>query len=818
MEKGLSIKEAEESLKQFGPNEIVDGKKKNILQLFFGQFANFLTILLLVAALISFLVGEYVDGFLIVAIVVLNAFFGLYQEYKAGEAVAALKKITVTKVRVVRDGRELEIDSRYLVPGDLVRIEEGTKITADGKLIEGTNISLNESVLTGESLPVGKKNDEELFSGTIVTTGRGSFKVTLTGMKTKFGQIAGALSTIEDDQTPLEKKLKGLSKIIGIIGIISSIIVYVMSIVQGAGYFGSFLLAISLAVAVVPEGLPAIMTITLSIGVADMSKKKTIIRKLSAIETLGSVTLIATDKTGTLTSNIMKVKEIFTNGTESAKKAIVLNGVVCSTASLVSSPQGEFDVLGDPTEGALLYLARDEGLSVESVRREWKAVHEKLFNSEDKRMIIVAKKKDQVVGFLKGAPEAVLEVCDDITPGLKKEIELKIDEWASKGLRVLGFGERIFKGKSGYDEYDHYKFLGLVAIHDKPREEVYEAVKKAKSAGIKVVMVTGDNPKTAEAVAITSGIIKNKEEILTGDELEKYSDEELLKIIPKVSVFARINPIQKFRIVKLYQKLGEIVAVTGDGVNDAIALKQADVGIAMGKNGTDVARETADMIIMDDNFLTIVVAIEEGRNINKNLKNSIKYLLACNMAEALSLITGLFFGLTHLFTAIQFLYVNLISDGLPAIAIAFSPKEENVMTKSPEKNQELLNSQSLGYIFLIGFVGMIHVMIAYFLNRDNPALARSAAFTTLVVMQSFIFLDLWLSHRSLHRNLPKLRSNLFIISFFTPFVLQAFIVHNEFLCLIFKITPVGYLDYLTFVFFSAFIMISIKLTKIVVKL
>lgn len=824
MPKGLTNSQAARFLNQYGLNIILEQKKKNILIKFIEQFNNFLTILLLLAAFFSFFINEKIDGTLIFAIVILNALFGIYQEAKAEESIDALKKMTVTKIRIIRDGKEQEIDSTYLVPGDVIFIEEGTKIPADGIILESVNLETNESALTGESLPVLKKMKDEIFSGTLVVKGRGLATITHTGMKTKFGVIAARLSSIEDTDTPLQKKLKDLTRLIGIVGIVLSIIFFAVSFLEGAQYFPAFLLAISLAVAVVPEGLPAVMTITLAIGVKKMADKKSIIRKLSAIEALGSITLIATDKTGTLTTNKMKVKEIYTDGHTYDKDSLpslqnnpfqlmVLNGIVCSTAALTYSDEREtFDVLGDPTEGALLYLAKDAGLEPEIIKKEWQLLDEKPFDSVTKTMTVkVQNKNNRSYIFSKGAPESILAGCDTILLGKKEEklsesqkgdIEKQVKAWAKKGLRVLAFSK------------DSHVFLGLVAIHDAPRAEVIEAVRKAKKAGIKVVMITGDNEVTAEAVGVITGIAHDGDTVITGADIDRYTDEELLTILPKTKIFARINPFQKHRIVKIYQKLGEVVAVTGDGVNDAIALKQADVGIAMGLVGTDVARETADMVITDDNFSTIVTAVEEGRTTIKNLQNAIKYLLSCNISEAVSVIVALILGLPTLFFAVQLLYINLVTDGLPALALGFSPKNPDVMQSLPEKELTILKRVEKQYIFFVGIIASGLVLLSYYLfSRNGSELGHTAAFSVLTLVQSFIFIDLWLSHRSLHKNIVLLFSPLFFIAFSIPFLLQFSIVRHSFIASVFKIQPASISQYLQFVVISSCILIGIKGVK-----
>ncbi len=857
---GLSTQQAEQLLKTFGENVLEEQKKKTLLQKFIAQFNNFLTLLLIAAAGMSFVIGEAIDGGFILAIVVLNALFGIYQEAKAEESIAALKKITVTKIRVVRDGKEQEIESRFLVPGDLCFIEEGVKIPADGVIVEGMNLELNESVLTGESLPVSKKTNDDIFSGTIVSKGRGFFEVKTTGMKTKFGRIAENLSTIDDSETPLQKKLKGLTRLIGMIGIAAAVVVFIISYVRGEGYFPAFLLAISLAVAVVPEGLPAVMTITLSIGVKEMSRRKSIIRKLSAIEALGSVTLIATDKTGTLTTNRMKVNEVYVDDESFPLtklptlhnhpfSLLVKNGILCSTASLVYvHDHGTHDVLGDPTEGALLFLAKDLNISPEDVRKEWRVVEEQPFDSVLKRMSVLVKhtNSNEHLIFSKGAPESILQISSSILEGnreeelsseKRKKIEKQMEEWAKKGLRVLAFSykSQIPNTKSqtnSNDQLSHTNlfkidnseimhsqvFLGMVAIHDAPRPEINEAVARAKKAGIQVVMVTGDNEKTAEAIGVISGIVTEGTEILTGEQVEKYSDKELLALLPKVRIFARTSPFHKHRIVKLYQQLGEVVAVTGDGVNDAIALKQADVGVAMGLVGTDVARETADMVITDDNFASIVNAVEEGRNIIKNLKNAITYLLTCNVTEALALIGGLLLGFNHIFYPIQLLYINLVTDGVPALSLAFSPRDPHLMKERPNTSSQLLNSYERKYIALIGLIGTALILGSFFIitNAYGVGIAYTAGFTILTLMQSFILVDLWLSHRSLHKNVFKLVTPIFLLAFGFPFVAQFIIVSNQATASWFKVEAISFPTYLLFILISALSFVGIKVMKRIV--
>ena len=836
---GLSSKEAEKLLKTYGTNEIREEKKFTLLKSFFSQFNNFLILLLIGASFVSFFIGETLDALFILAIVILNAFFGLYQEYQAEKSLASLKKMTKTMVRVFRDGKEQEIDSRYLVPGDIVFLEEGTKIPADGQVIEAYNLEVNEAMLTGESMPVVKNLSEanSLYAGTIVSRGRGLMKVTATGSNTRFGQIAKTLSGIKEVKTPLQKKLEVFTKQLGIIGIIASFIVFLLSFIKEKNTVESFILAVSLAVAAVPEGLPAVMTIILSIGVEKMAKKKTIVRKLNAIETMGSLTLIATDKTGTLTTNQMRVKKIWVDEkeydinspplqTNHPFQLILLNSVLCSTASLIPKIDhgNDFDVIGDTTEGALLIMAHHQGVFYEQERNKWQIIEEIPFSSQTKRMTVYVENKTHSTlhvmryTFSKGAPESILEICNFIQIGQeikpltqtkKKEIEKEFEKFAQKGLRMIAFS---YKTKIGEKLEENQIFLGFVGIADPVRPEVKEAVEKAKKAGIKVVMITGDNELTAVAVGIETGIIEKGEDILSGKILRTYSDKELLEILPKVKIFARTYPEDKYRLVKLYQKMGEVVAVTGDGVNDALALKQADVGVAMGKTGTDVAKDTAHIIITDDNFATLVSAIEQGRNIFVHIKNAIKYLLSCNIGEVIYIILSLIFSLP-VPTALQLLYINIVTDGLPAISLAFAPDDKEILNKPPRRKLNILDKVDFNYIFSLGILTTIFTMFSAFYQFN-----RTIVFTTLIFVQQMILIDLFLSHKHIISHYRLLFKPIFQVAFWFPFLMQPLLLYYPFLQQIFKTTALSLPALIILFLYSSLILVGIRGVKEFLKI
>lgn len=723
MKQGLTSQQAKEALLKFGLNRLPQKGGVSILTLLLRQIQNPLSLLLFGAIGLSVLVGDILDGVLIAAILVLNTALGFWQEYKASKELAALRSFEVATSRVLRDGKEIEIPSSEIVPQDLVVLESGDRIPADGQLLEAYSLQVNESVLSGESLPIMKstKTDENsVFFGTTVVSGRGKFKVLNTGSSTKFGQIAQSLTSIREEQTPMEKALLSLSKGVGIGAIGIALVIFVLRILQGFEASEMLLTSIALMVAAVPEGLPAVVTIVLALGVRKMYTKKALVRKMVAVESLGAATLICTDKTGTLTKNEMRVKE--TKISESQEHELLRCAVLCNSANLVLK-EGGFDILGDTTEGALLLWAKDQDIDIDLVRNEGKLLEEIPFSLETRKMSILWEQEDKRTLYKKGAPE-VLIIESKLSEKERKSWDLQYQKMAEKGLRILAFSK------------DH-QFLGLVGIADEIRPEVKDAIKLTKGAGIKVVMVTGDNELTAKAVGEEIGLLSKGDEILTGAQLNELSEEELLQRIGQVRIFARITPEQKFQIVKAYQKLGEVVAVTGDGVNDALALKQAQVGVSMGKNGTDVSKEASDIVLLDDNFATLVSAIEQGRSIYSNIIKVVKFLLTGNFSEILLIGVASVLALPTPLLPVQILWINFVTDGLPALALGFDTPSSHIMKVSPRQGNNILNRSMINYIFVGGFVIASFCLLGFYLVYQNFGLinARATVFSTMVALQ-----------------------------------------------------------------------------------
>lgn len=716
---GLTSAEAKEGLKKYGPNLLPQKGSQSTLKIFVSQFKNPFAVVLSFAAILSFFIGDRIDGFLIAGILVLNTILGFWQEFKASRELEALRNLEVLTSRVIRDGKEAEIPASEIVPQDVVILESGDKIPADGTLIESFSLQVNESNLTGESLPVIKTTKEEenqLFLGTTVVSGRGKYVVLTTGGSTRFGGIAQTLIQVEDEKTPLEQSLSRFIKGIAAAVVIITLAILVIRLYQGFGFIQALLISVALLVAAVPEGLPAVVTIVLAMGVHKMYTKNALVRKMVAVESLGAATVILSDKTGTLTKNEMRVQEVQLAQKE---EELLKCAVLCNSANLVLKENGGgFDILGDTTEGALLLWAKDQGKDIELLRSEGKLIEEIPFSLESRKMTTVWQLGGKKIRYSKGAPEVIFaEIKLSV-----KELEAAdkaYQKMAAKGLRVLAFSQ-------------NQALLGLIGIADQIRDEAKEAIRICKQAGIKVVMVTGDNQLTAKEVAEQVGLLNVGDEIFTGVQLNELNDEELKLRLLKVGVFARITPEQKYRLVKAYQSIGEVVAVTGDGVNDALALKQAQVGVAMGKTGTDVSKEAADLVLLDDNFATLITAVEHGRVIFSNILKVIKFLMTGNFSEILLISMASFLALPTPLLPTQILWINFVTDGLPALALGFDNPSSNIMRVPPRKVSNILDFGMIRYIVIGGSLIAFVCLLAF------QIWGRSAAFSLMVVLQMML--------------------------------------------------------------------------------
>lgn len=721
LEKGLSSNEALERLERYGPNELEQKGRKSIWAMFIEQFKDFMIVILIVAAVISGVLGEVADAAIILAIVILNAILGVIQENKAEESLEALKKMSAPNAKVRRDGRPNLISSTELVPGDIVILETGDLVPADIRLVETSNLKIQEAALTGESVPVDKDSQvleaEDVplgdrinmaYSGSVVTYGRGRGVVVETGMATQMGQIAEMIQTEEGVKTPLQKRLDVLGKTLGIAALAICAIIFLVGILYGKDVFIMFLTSVSLAVAAIPEGLPAIVTIVLAIGVQRMAKRNAIIRRLPAVETLGSATVICSDKTGTLTQNKMTVERLYFNGQyidveklrleeNSGLETLLDIGILCNDSQVREDEAGELKTIGDPTETALVDLGLKLGIDKRSLDGKYPRLDEVPFDSDRKLMTTVHENDGQMRSYTKGAPDELLSKCtkilingqvQELTSELIEKVQNANGEMASNALRVLGMAYKDLDKMPEEQEKQELLendmiFVGLMGMIDPPRPEAREAVKLCKRAGIKPVMITGDHKVTAIAIARDLGILEKDDEAITGAELEEMSDEELKERVKHYSVYARVSPEHKVRIVRAWQEWKQIVAMTGDGVNDAPALKRSDIGAAMGLVGTDVAKEASDMVITDDNFATVVSAVEEGRIIFANILKSIQFLLSCNVGEVLLLFIATMFNWETPLLPIHILWVNLVTDSLPALALGVEPAEKDIMDRKP---------------------------------------------------------------------------------------------------------------------------------------
>lgn len=780
--KGLTFTEANLRLRKYGQNILQSGKKVSPWQLFGGQFTDFMVLVLIGAAIVSGLLGEKEDAVTIIAIVFLNAVLGFFQEFRAEKSLESLKELTSPMAHVIRDCKIQKIPAKHLVPGDILVLESGDRIGADGRVIERVNLEISEATLTGESQAVTKHaarltdphpalgdQSNMVFAGTVIIGGRGKAVVTATGMETEIGKIAGLINTAQDEDTPLQKRLEQLGKILvlGCLAICAA--VGSIGIFRGEPPRQMFLAAVSLAVAAIPEGLPAIVTIALAIGVQKMIKRKAIIRRLPAVETLGCATVICSDKTGTLTQNKLAVTKLWAGQREYSlgnekpnppifeeMRTLLEVGVLCNNAQLeTGNPSGKKTVHGDPTEGALLIAAENLGINLKEILKMQTRLGEIPFTSERKRMSVWVKDETGNLHLqVKGASDIIMERCsqiltrDGVRPLDSKwraEIRSFVEQWGTEALRVLAFayrrGNRNEIETGNGDPEKELIFVGLIGMTDPPRPESRVAIGKSRRAGIQVKMITGDYPRTAAAIASQIGLLRPEGQVVTGVELDRISDQKLSEIIPRIDVFARVAPHHKLRVVRVLKQKGEVVAMTGDGVNDAPAVKEADIGVAMGISGTDVTKEASAMVIADDNFASIVAAVEEGRIIYENIRKFIRYLLSCNLGEILTMFGGILLGLPIPLLPIQLLWVNLVTDGLPAIALGVDPPERGIMTRLPRPPAEGIFNRGLGWRIILQGLTIGGVTLLIYLIKlqtgGGVAQARTSAFATLVFSQLF---------------------------------------------------------------------------------
>ena len=765
---GLSEEEAQKRFERYGPNNLKEKKKESIFVKFIKQFNDFMIITLIIAAIISAVVSklngeaDYIDSIIIVAIVIFNAIMGLVQEQKAEKSLEALKKMSAPNAKVRRNGRVQEIDATMVVPGDIVILEAGNYVPADCRLINSYNLKIEESALTGETIPSLKDSSKILkentamgdlcnmvFATTIVVNGHGEAIVVETGMNTRVGKIAGMIIEDESPETPIQKKLAEVGKILAIACIIICVLIFVIGIFKKIPIIEMFMTSVGLAVAAIPEGLPAIVTIMLSIGVTKMAKKNSIIRKLPAVETLGSSSVICSDKTGTLTQNKMTVTEVrncFGRANSNERKFIFELGTMC-TDTTEERINGKLGFVGEATEVAISNAAMEEGVSKSFLYDEMKRINDIPFDSKRKMMTTIHKYGNRYRIITKGAPDVLLKRCSNCYSGgqivpifsKKDDINEQNNQMAEKALRVIAVAYKdVEKLPEMQDVEKDLIFCGLIGMIDPPREGVKEAVRTCRRAGIKTVMITGDHLQTAKAIAKKLGILKRGDLAIDGETLERMSQHELEQNIMDYSVFARVSPEHKVRIVKAFQSTGAVVAMTGDGVNDAPALKNADIGIAMGKGGTDVAKNAADMILLDDNFVTIVEAVKQGRNIYDNIKKAIHFLISTNIGEIVTIFFGLVLGIKSPLLAIQLLWINLVTDSLPAIALGLEKEEENIMSRLPRNPKKNLFADGLWWKIIIegAMLGMFTLLAFSIGNRlYSVEVGRTMAFLALGILE-----------------------------------------------------------------------------------
>ena len=760
----LTAAEVKAHQEKFGPNELVEGKKKTTLQIFLEQYKDFLVIILIAAAIVSGFLGDAESAIVILIVITINAILGTVQTVKAEQSLASLKKLSGPEAKVLRDGSVVPIPSAEVTVGDIVMLDAGDYIPADGRLLESASLKVDESALTGESLGVEKMTDaiegevplgdrtNMVYSGSFVTYGRGSFVVTGIGMETEVGKIASLLKTTSEKKTPLQVNLDQFGQKLSIIILVFCGILFGINVFRGGNIGDAFLFAVALAVAAIPEALSSIVTIVLSFGTQKMAKEHAIIRKLQAVEGLGSVSIICSDKTGTLTQNKMTVEQYYVNETvipadkidvkDSEQEKLMYFSILCNDSTNVDGVE-----IGDPTETALINLGSKLGLDIQKIRGEYPRESENPFDSDRKLMSTKHTIDETPIMVVKGAVDVIMGrtasiQCGDevraITPEDIEKIEAQNQSFSREGLRVLGFAYKAVSAEEelSLEDENNLTFLGLIAMMDPPREESMAAVAECKRAGIRPIMITGDHKVTAAAIAKRIGILEDESEACEGAVIDSMSDEELKNFVEGISVYARVSPEHKIRIVRAWQEKGNIVAMTGDGVNDAPALKQADIGVAMGITGSEVSKDAASMVLTDDNFATIVKAVENGRNVYQNIKNSIQFLLSGNFGAILAVLYASIAGLPVPFAPVHLLFINLLTDSLPALALGLEPHSKKVMDEKPRPmNESILTKDFLTKIgtegLCIGITTMIGFMIGLTGEGGNAVLASTMAFGTL---------------------------------------------------------------------------------------
>jgi Ca2+-transporting ATPase len=883
--KGLSPEDAEKRLEEYGKNELKEKEKVSVFRLFLSQFKSILILILVIAAIVSALLGEAIDAAVILFTVFLAGILGFVQEYRAEKAIELLKSLTSPEATVIRNGSEKKIPSTYLVPGDIILLQTGDRIPADARIIEEFNLKVDESSLTGESVPAQKVTDalpagtseadrnNMVYAGTAVAYGRGKAVITATGMKTSFGELAGLLGTIERSRTPLQESLDKFGRWIGGATIVIVAFVAVLGVFLGFPPLDMFLWGVALAVAAIPEALPAVVTVGLGLGVRRMVKRHALVRKLPSVETLGATNVICSDKTGTLTQNKMTVERIYVDrqilrvtgggydpdgkflkgdsekedpevsGDDIHLRVLLLSAALCNDSNLYKEEDG-WKIRGDPTEAALVVAAAKAGFEKSELDSKYPRLAEIPFSSESKRMTTFNKLDDfpgdvldsELVAFSKGAPEVILGSCTKIfldgeiktlTHGQKQEILEEVKELADQALRVMAFSfrpfeegfspEKISSGKIPVERAEEdMVFSGLTGMRDPPREEVKAAIRTCEDAGIKTVMITGDHKVTAAAIARELGILKENDLTLTGSELDSLEEKEFEDRVERVSVYARVYPAHKLRVVEALKKKGYVVAMTGDGVNDAPALKAADMGIAMGITGTDVSKEASSMILTDDNFASIVSAVEEGRNIFKNIRNFITYGLTCHIGEVLIVLIAILGWQILPLMAVQILWINLITDGLPPMALSVEPPDRGLMRQKPRNVEEgLITRREITAGLGIGILVTLQALIVLVWSLESGfslSKLQTMVFTLVVFSEMFNAFN-WRSDRYSVFSLGLFTNKALIYAVLTTVVLQLMVIYVPFLQLAFSTVPLSLPEWGIILALASTTLISMEIVK-----